>query len=252
MIYPVNLFAGIKKMPFFYSNFVQTIDGKVTVRNKDGRKYWPIGSQTDFETLLWLRAHADVLIHGKKTAIEFRTLQTLAKKCFREKRLKLGKKEDLIYMVLSNHPDDKLFKALANPPRGVKSCLVTRGLNVINTRGYIALNLGVEVLKLGESNVDLKKLSVYSRKNNLKKILIEGGPTLMASFLKENLIDEMFITISPKILGNMNNQSITMVENHLFPPLKTPRFKLISVKNIDSELYLRYRKQNWTNTAVRH
>lgn len=236
-IYPSNLFNNIKKSPFFYSNFVATIDGKVQADGEWAKLYWPIGSKLDFDTLLWLRAHADVLIHGKKTAIGFRTLQTLSKTEFREKREKLDKKSDLIYMVLSNNPTNKLIQSLDNPPHGVQSCLVTtsRGLNVINPRGLAALNLG-------EKEIDLKRLVKYFQKNNLQKILIEGGPTLMGSFLAENMIDELFITIVPKIFGS-NNSTKTMVEGYLFPPNKIPLFKLISAINKEGELYLRYQKR---------
>lgn len=239
MVYPKNLFSGIKKIPFFYSNFISTIDGKVQVCNNQTAKYWPIGSQLDFETLLWLRAHADVLIHGRKTAEGFNTLKSLAKKEFRENRKKLGKSTYLIYMVLSNNPTNKLLQVLKDPPIGVRSLLIT------NHQPHQPQPLGlrsVEILKMGNNSIDLRELTSYFKKNNLHKILIEGGPTLMASFLKENLIDEMFVTIAPKIFGNQDKQTITMIEGHLFPPDKIPQFDLISVKNIQSELYLRYRR----------
>lgn len=241
MIYPANVFKSVKKFPFFYSNFVTTIDGKVGLVSPEGQKYWPIGSRLDFETLLWLRAQADVLIHGSKTAKGFNTLQTLAKKEFSDKRKKLGKKKDLIYMVLSNHPDEKLFNKLKNPPTGVKSYLVTGGVNAHHPWGDVASHIGIDVLKLDRYEDNLEELSDYFKKNNLQKILVEGGPTVMSSFLKENLMDEIFITIAPKIFGS-NRNTKTMVEGFLFPARKVPRFKLISVKNIDSELYLRYRK----------
>ncbi len=214
-IYGKNLFACVKKTPYFFSNFVTTIDGKVQVTGKNDKSYWPIGSPRDFETLLWLRAHADVLVHGKNTAASFNTLQTLAKKEFINKRKSAGKKYDLLYLVLSSHPDDKLISALNNPPPGIKSCILPGN--------------------------NLSELVAYFKKNNLQKILVEGGPTVLASFLKENLIDEMFITIAPKVFGN-NQNTKTMVEGYLFPPDKIIQFKLVSSKNIKSELYLRYRK----------
>lgn len=240
MVYPKSLFSGIKKTPFFYSNFVSTIDGKVQVRGEKAKLYWPIGSELDFETLLWLRAHADVLIHGKNTALGFHTLKTLAKEEFTEKRKMLGKNKDLIYMVLSNHPSDKLHQALQNPPKGIESVLVT------NQQFHQPQPQGlkrVKILKVGNNNIDLHELNNYFSKNNLQKILVEGGPTIMASFLKEKLIDEMFITIAPKIFGSENNRTLSMLEGHLFPPDKIPLFKLLSVKNINNELYLRYKIQ---------
>ncbi len=240
MVYPMSLFSGIKKSPFFYSNFVSTIDGKVQVKNNQTGKYWPIGSPLDYETLLWLRAQADVLIHGKKTAEGFNTLKSLAKKEFKEKREKLGKRKDLIYMVLSNNPSDKLFAALNDSPIGVKSFLVTHEqIHQPHQLQPLGLRL-VEVIKMGNTLVDLNALKNYFKQNNLQKILVEGGPTIMASFLKENLLDEMFVTIAPKIFGSEKNQTISMIEGHIFPPDKIPQFGLISVKNIQSELYLRY------------
>lgn len=239
MVYPLSLFSSIKKVPFFYSNFVTTIDGKVQVRNDQTGKYWPIGSPLDYETLLWLRAQADVLIHGKKTAVGFNTLQTLAKKEFKEKRNKIGKKNDLIYMVLSNHPSYKLFLALQNPPEGVQSILVTSNqFHQLQPQGLRS----VKIVRIGVKKVDLNELNQYFIDNKLRLILVEGGPTIMASFLREKLITEMFVTIAPKIFGNENNSTLSMIEGHLFPPDKIPLFTLLSVKNINNELYLRYSK----------
>lgn len=239
MVYPLDLFESIKKTPFYFSNFVSTIDGKVQISSRHAKLYWPIGSPLDYETLLWLRAHADVLIHGKNTAVGFNTLQTLAKKEYKDKRKKVGKEKDLVYMVISNHPDDQLFQSLTNPPTGVQSVLVTS--NQFHQPQPLRLR-GMRILKIGTEKVDLHTLNNYFKKNDLHKILIEGGPTLMASFLKENLLDEIFITIAPKLFGNFDNSSKSMVEGYLFPPTKIPRFKLISVMNIKSELYLRYSK----------
>ncbi|MBI3379221.1 RibD family protein [Candidatus Gottesmanbacteria bacterium] len=238
-VYNHNLFAGINKNPYFFSNFVMTIDGKVQVGDKTGKLYWPIGSKLDHDTLLWLRAHADVLIHGKNTAIGFNTLQTLSRKEFKDKRKSLRKEKSLVYMVISNHPDDRLFQSLSNPPKGVLSILVTSNqFHQLQLQGL--KRVGIE--KIGMGKVDLHSLTHYFKKNNLQKILIEGGPTLFGSFLKENLVDEMFVTIAPKIFGSVEKSTKTMVENYLFPPNKVPKFKLVSTQVIDNELYLRYRK----------
>lgn len=237
-VYPTNIFSGIKKTPFFYSNFVSTIDGKVQIRGENAKLYWPIGSPLDFETLLWLRTHADVLIHGKNTAMGFHTLKTLAKKEFIEKRKKLGKSKDLIYMVLSNLPSNKLLRALQDPPKGIQPVLVT------NQQFHLPQPQGlrsVEIIKVGKEKVDLNELKQYFIENKLKLILVEGGPTIMASFLREKLIDEMFVTIAPKIFGDFDNTK-SMVEGYLFPPDKILQFNLLSVKNINNELYLRYQK----------
>ena len=79
---------------------------------------------------------------------------------------------------------------------------------------------------------------LYQRKK--KRILIEGGPVLMGQFFKSNLIDEVFLTLVPKVIGN-NSNTLTMVEGNLLKSNEVKVLELISVRNVESELYLRYR-----------
>lgn len=189
MLYPNLGFPKVKGRPFFYTNFVQTVDGKVQVK-KEG--YWPIGSKKDHEVLIELRAYADCLIHGKNLYNEFGeiTKKSLHKKEFKNLRKKLDKNPDLPY-IIGTH--------------------------------------------------DLKKLSRDLYKRGYKNVLVEGGPTLLGSFLKENLIDEIFLTIAPKIFGTELGTTLTLVEGILFSPAQIKKLKLISVKKVEDDLFLRYR-----------
>lgn len=188
MLYPNLNFPSVPGRPFFYTNFVQTVDGKVWVK---AQGYWPIGSRTDYQVLTELRTYADCLIHGKNLYKEFGgiTKKSLQKKEFKDSRLKLGKNPDLPYLVGTH---------------------------------------------------DLKKLSGDLYKKGYKNVLVEGGPTLLGSFLKENLIDEIFLTIAPRIFGTEPGKTLTLVEGILFKPAKIKQLKLLSVKKKEDELYLRY------------
>lgn len=165
--------------PFFYTNFVASLDGKVAVK-KPG--YWPIGSKIDHQVLLELRSHADCLIHGKNLA-----------KQFGEETKKSLKK---------HHPNLPYLVA------------ITRNLSELMSKLH---------------------------KKGYKRVLVEGGPTLLTSFLKEDLIDEIFLTISPKIFGSEKDTTLTLAEGYLFPPAQIKKFKLISVKKAGDEVFLRYR-----------
>lgn len=192
MFYPKLKFPKLRKRPFFYTNFVQTLDGKIQVK-KPG--YWPIGSRKDYEVLTELRAYADCLIHGKNLYKEFGdiTKKSLQKKEFKANRLELGKNPDLPYLVGTH---------------------------------------------------DLKKLSRDLYKRGYKNVLVEGGPTLLGSFLKEGLIDEVFLTITPRIYGNKQGKTLTLVEGYLFPKNSTIKLRLMSVKPIKDELFLHYKVEN--------
>lgn len=189
MFYPKLTFPTKSGRPFFYTNFVMTLDGKVAVK-KEG--YWPIGSRTDYKVLIELRARADALIHGKNLFNEFGsvTQKSLNKPAFKRMRRNLGKNPVLPYIIATH---------------------------------------------------DLQELTHKLHEKGYKHVLVEGGPTLLGSFLKENLLDEIFLTIAPKIYGTENLTTKTLVEGTLFPPNDIKKLKLLSAKQIGNELFLRYR-----------
>jgi len=59
----------------------------------------------------------------------------------------------------------------------------------------------------GQSNLQflLDELS----KRGVQQLLVEGGPTVIASFLTEQLVDEICVYIAPKILGGSGSAGIT-------------------------------------------
>ncbi|GAG34350.1 unnamed protein product, partial [marine sediment metagenome] len=46
-------------------------------------------------------------------------------------------------------------------------------------------------------------------KRDVAQLLVEGGPTVIASFLKEQLVDQIVVYITPKILGGSGSVAIT-------------------------------------------
>lgn len=203
MLYQGIKFPKIQGRPFFYTNFVATVDGKVQVF-KDTKSYWPIGSKTDHDTLIELRAYADALVHGGNLAKQFGDIsrESLGKEEFKNLRKSLGKNPDLPYYVVTNHPEQ------------------------FDTAVNTLPNLQTLVKKFIEQG--------------FQNVLVEGGPTLLGSFLKMDLMDEIFLTIAPKIFGNEKDQTLTLVEGVLFPPDQIKKLKLLSVKQVENELFLRY------------
>jgi len=233
MIYHNLKLPSVAGRPFFYTNFVATIDGKVSVRER-GRGYWPIGSPTDYETLVRLRTYADVLIHGATTAQFTRTIDNLGKPEFQAERRRLGNTKDIIYAVVSTHPGS-IVGLLASPPPG------TRGRLVTTTEAPLPSEVeGFEVMRCGEKSVDVSVLSRLLYEEGVRHVLVEGGPQLLGGFLEAGLVDEVFLTIAPKIFGNKLGEALTMVEGVLFSPEEVKRFKLLSVEQVEDEVYLRY------------
>lgn len=228
-------FPTLKNRPFFYTNFVSTVDGKIQVlKNTDA--YWPIGSKLDYATLIELRTYADALIHGKNTVLGHKTLDSLEKDEFRQKRKALGKSEQLPYIVISGHPDESLVPNLTTK-KGSKPIFVTTEEATIPE----TLERNVQIQRLGKEKVDILKLSSLFSSMGFKNILVEGGPHVLGEFLNNKLIDEIFLTIAPKIFGSEKNLTLTMIEGFLLAPQEVPSLELLSVKQVENELYLRYK-----------
>jgi 5-amino-6-(5-phosphoribosylamino)uracil reductase len=70
----------------------------------------------------------------------------------------------------------------------------------------------------------------------VRSLLCEGGPTLFGALLQENLVDELFLTLAPKLTGGGSAPSISagaeLAELRIM--------SLIWALELDGALYLRY------------
>ena len=48
---------------------------------------------------------------------------------------------------------------------------------------------------------DLPRLMAQLREHGMRSVLCEGGPTLNSFLLAAGLVDELFLTLNPKLLG---------------------------------------------------
>ena len=72
-------------------------------------------------------------------------------------------------------------------------------------------------------------------------ILTEGGPTLMADFLAEGLLDELFLTLAPQVAGrSAANPRPGFVDGYLFAPDHPTWATLLDIRRAESHLFLRY------------
>jgi len=97
----------------------------------------------------------------------------------------------------------------------------------------------IQIIVCGKYIVNIKKLLVILKKKGIKNILVEGGGTANWAFVKENLVDEAIITITPYLVGGMT--STTLVDGDGFSTIaKSIRLKLKSVSKMKNEVVLHY------------
>ena len=183
--------------------WAQSIDGKVALTElRPSGSGWISGEQSR-KDVHKLRRRAQAILVGVNTVIADDPLLTA--------RPSRGKK--LTRIVLDSHlrlpPDCKLIKTAKKSP-----VLIYTNENTVRTYSEIVAQItkkGAEVLAYpdaqGRSNLYflLDELS----KRGVAQLLVEGGPRVLTSFLKEGLADEVVVYIAPKILGAQGSADIT-------------------------------------------
>ena len=97
-----------------------------------------------------------------------------------------------------------------------------------------ALGARATLVELGSSEVDVSQLLAWLARERL----CEGGGVLNASLLAARAIDELFLTIVPRVLGG--SSAPTVVEGDGFAPEAIPDARLTHVEQVGDELFLTY------------
>ena len=96
------------------------------------------------------------------------------------------------------------------------------------------------VITAGSESVDLAQALNWMRvERGIENLLCEGGPDVNDQLVRGGLVDELFLTLAPKVKGGIGLP--TIVGGKGFPPWQTVDLTLLSVYKDADELYLRYR-----------
>jgi riboflavin biosynthesis pyrimidine reductase len=225
--------------PTLFANFVASVDGVValSVPEESGALISERDAVDQFIMGL-LRASADAVLIGAGT---FRKAQGArwypeavypnARAPFLELRAKLGlRPHPLLVIVTASGDIDTSQPAL-------QDCLViTTSEGEARLRGL--LPSGAELAVLGSGRIDCHAMLKVLHGRGLTAILTEGGPTLVGELLRENLIRELFLTLSPHLFGrHPNDGRKSLIEG---VDLGGRELTLSSVRRRESYLYLRY------------
>jgi riboflavin biosynthesis pyrimidine reductase len=98
-----------------------------------------------------------------------------------------------------------------------------------------------DVWEFPECPLDLAKvLARLGERRGVRRVLCEGGPTLLRSLLESGLVDELLLTIAPRLLGDPGGLRLVGGRSP-FAPDDAPRLELADLQRAGQELFLRYR-----------
>ena len=214
----------VKSRPHVILSAAMSIDGKIATRTGNSE----LSSRKDLLRVHKLRANVDAILVGKHTLMIDDPSLTV----------KYVKGRNPIRIILDSEGSikstSKIIKTCKMIPTiiAVSEKITQKNITRLESRG-------LEVIKCGQKKINLKKLLHILRKKNIKRLLVEGGGTTNWSFIKDGLVDEMIITITPYVLGG--SSAISLVQGEGFDKIShAPLMKLKKINRINNELVLHY------------
>jgi riboflavin biosynthesis pyrimidine reductase len=196
---------------------VATVDGRAALNGSAVG----IGSIADKRLMRELRAEADVVLHGAGTV----------------------RADPLSARVPADLVPQRIASGLTPQPLGA---IVTRSGNLPAHHPYyesatVIYLASDHLVPVNEPTVEVCHVESVSEaiadlgRRGATRILCEGGPTLNAALFGAELVDEIFLTIAPKLVGG--HDPLTLVKGDA---LGVIQLELRSFVELEGELYLKY------------
>lgn len=204
-------------------------DGKIADARRSPARF---GSPQDKAHLENQVALADAVMFGAGTLRAYGTTMRVISPENLQLRTTLGKPPQPIQMVVSRRGAfDPQLKFFSQPvPRWL---ITTQEMGLAHQN-----NLFEKIIMLPDSpEIIWKQVFAELTTLGIKKLLVLGGGSLVATLVKENLIDEFWLTICPVILGGKT--SPTPVDGLGLE--NKSELQLIETKVLGSEIFLHYR-----------
>jgi riboflavin biosynthesis pyrimidine reductase len=195
--------------PYVLANFVASADGHATI-DQQSRK---LSGSGDREIFYALRERADAVLVGPNTlaAEHYKRMLPAAER--RERRLAAGRAAEPLAVTVT------------------RSGWVPRDIPLF-------ADAPDRILVFEGPDTELSHmLHTLRSHHNVRTLLCEGGPTLFGALLAEELVDELFLTLAPTLVGGASGPAVVSGP----PPEGKASLELAGVLERDGTLFLRYR-----------
>jgi 2,5-diamino-6-(ribosylamino)-4(3H)-pyrimidinone 5'-phosphate reductase len=220
------------KLPFIFVNMAMTADGKIATSNRAVSSF---GSPHDHRHLLELRATADAVMAGARTTDVAPINLGPGPAEYRRRRLDNGLSEYNLRVIASGkgsiNPNAEVFKHRFSP------IIILTTSQMPKARRLRLRALVDEVKVCGRREIDFRRAFCWLRnKWGVNRLLCEGGGGLNDALFRADLVDELHLTICPKIFGGRN--APTVADGRGFQRLSNALpLQLKSFKRIENEFF---------------
>ncbi|MBH8566084.1 RibD family protein [Nostoc sp. CENA67] len=230
-------------------------DGKIADYKRSPARF---GSGADKAHLEKQIAASDAVLFGAGTLRAYGTTLTVSQPILLQHRIQKGKPAQPVHIVISHsadlNPEIKFFQ------QPIKRWLLTTKAGAISWQERLDQKKGVPLTTMKNEvqeyppkfeqilvfetpigTIDTLAALQHLASLHITRLAVLGGGELVASMLESDLIDEIWLTVCPLILGGA--AAPTPVGGKGFLSQLAPRLELLEVQTVEQEVFLHYRLQ---------
>jgi len=167
--------------PFVIVNCAMSIDGKIALPSRAQTR---ISNEEDMVRVHTLRNECDAVLVGIGTVLADNPKLTVKKK----------------YVANPSNPLRVVLDSKFRIPRDAE-VLNNDAPTLVATTCRESMEGKTEVVKCGDGTVNLDCLMNLLHERGIRKLLVEGGETVIWEFLRKGLVDEFYIFMAPFVIG---------------------------------------------------
>ena len=206
-------------LPFVTMKLASTLNGKSALAN--GESKW-ITSEASRARVHAMRAEHDAVLIGTRTALQDDPALTV--------RLATGRQP--LRLVLDARLDLPPTLKLFTDEHHSRTIIITTP-QALMSKDQTFTSMGIELLAIEGSGerIDLAQMLRRLGERNIASILVEAGPTLASSIVKDDLLDELAIFYAPMLFGSNARSSVGPLDE--LSIADAPRLSLKNVERVE-------------------
>ncbi|MHB8164347.1 MAG: 2,5-diamino-6-(ribosylamino)-4(3H)-pyrimidinone 5'-phosphate reductase [Methanoregula sp.] len=223
--------------PYVVVNVAMSADGKISTRE---RRQVKISGSQDFQRVDRLKAGADAVMVGIGTVLADDPSLTVKSDECRTHRVQRGVDEHPVRIVVDSTARIPLEASILHKGPGKRIVAVSRQAD---PRKITALQEFATVIIAGEQDVELVTLMDKLGEAGIRRLMVEGGGTLIAGLLSAGLVNEIYSFIGNIIIGGKDAPTFADGEGFISES-EFCRLTLIESHRIENGILLHWHVDN--------
>lgn len=188
--------------PHVHVNVAMSADGKLSTRE---RRQVRISGPADFSRVDRIKAESDAVMVGIGTVLADDPSLTVKSPDLRSVRIARGKPENPVRIVVDSAartpPDASILQ------KGAGERIIACSDRADREKKEV-LGRHATVLIAGHDRVDLTRLLSLLYERGIRRVMVEGGGTLIAGLFSEGLVDELTCFVGNMIIGGRDAPTV--------------------------------------------